>query len=261
MTDLSTIAADLIAEQDSLDRVVADLPEQEWRRATASPGWTVADQIGHLTYFDGTAVLAIEDPDGFASSIEQLMAAGDGVEDMTLSRDLPPAELLAKWRGNRARLASAAASLQEGQRVPWYGPSMGAKSFLTARLMECWAHGTDIVDAVAGDRPPTDRLRHVAQIGFITRGWTYANRGEDVPEGDVRVVLSAPSGETWTFGPDTASASVTGSAEQFCQVVTQRRNLLDTDLVVVGDIASDWLAKAQAYAGPPTDGPPPGGRG
>lgn len=260
MTDLATIASDLIAEQDSLDRVVAPLREEEWRRATASPGWSVADQIGHLTYFDGTAVLAIEDPDGFASSIEQLMAAGAGVDDMTLSRHVPTADLLAKWRSNRARLASAATTLREGQRVPWYGPSMSAKSFLTARLMECWAHGTDVVDTVSGDRAPTDRLRHVAQIGFITRGWTYANRGEDVPEGDVRVVLTSPSGETWTFGPDTSSASVTGLAEQFCQVVTQRRNLKDTDLVVVGDLAFDWLAKAQAYAGPPTDGPPPGGR-
>ena len=119
---------------------------------------------------------------------------------------------------------------------------------------------TDIIDAVQGHRPPTDRLRHVAQIGFITRGWAYANRGEAVPEGAIRVVLEAPSGETWTFGPDDAAASVTGTAEQFCQVVTQRRHVDDTDLVVIGGIAADWLAKAQAYAGPPTTGPAPRGR-
>jgi uncharacterized protein (TIGR03084 family) len=258
MTDLTSIAADLAAEQDSLDAVVAGLDAEQWATPTASPGWTVADQIGHLTYFDGTAALAITDPDAFQASLEELMSAGERMEQLTLSRGVPPDELLARWRQGRARLAEAAATLEDGQRVPWYGPSMSGKSFLTARLMECWAHGTDVVDAVGGDRPPTDRLRHVAQIGYITRGWTYANRGEEVPAGDVRVELTSPSGEeVWAFGPEGAEATVRGPAEHFCQVVTQRRHVDDTDLVVEGEIAVDWLSKAQAYAGPPTDGPAP----
>ncbi|QGG94074.1 TIGR03084 family metal-binding protein [Actinomarinicola tropica] len=258
MTDLASITADLRAEQDSLDAVVADLPPERWDTPTASPGWSVRDQIGHLTYFDGTAKLAITDADAFQAALEELMASGGDMERLTLFRDLTPAELLERWRAGRAELLEAATTLQDGQRVPWYGPSMSAKSFLTARLMECWAHGTDVVDAVGGDRPPTDRLRHVAQIGFITRGWTYANRGEEVPPGDVRVELDPPGGgEPWTFGPEGAEATVRGPAEHFCQVVTQRRHLDDTDLVVEGDIALDWLRKAQAYAGPPTEGPAP----
>jgi len=258
MTDLASITADLRAEQESLDAVVAELPPERWDTPTASPGWSVRDQIGHLTYFDGTATLAITDEARFQASIESLMSAGDRMDAMTLFRELTPRELLSTWRTNRAALLDAAEGLVDGQRVPWYGPSMSAKSFLTARLMECWAHGTDVVDAVGGDRPPSDRLRHVAQIGFITRGWTYANRGEDVPPGDVRVELESPGGGArWTFGPEGAEATVRGSAEQFCQVVTQRRHLDDTDLVVEGDIALDWLRKAQAYAGPPTEGPAP----
>ena len=46
---------------------------------------------------------------------------------------------------------------------------MGAKSFLTARLMEAWAHGQDICDTVGVEREPTDRLRHIAQLGYIPR--------------------------------------------------------------------------------------------
>ncbi len=260
MPDLSSITADLRAEQDSLDAVVAGLTPEQWETPTPSPGWTVRDQIGHLTYFDGTATLAITDEDRFQASLEAMMTAGDRMESMTLCRDLGPDELLAKWRANRATLLEAAAGLQDGQRVPWYGPSMSGKSFLTARLMECWAHGTDVVDAVDGHRPPTDRLRHVAQIGFITRGWTYANRGEEMPAGDVRVELTSPSGDdVWPFGPEDAEATVRGPAEHFCQVVTQRRHLDDTDLVVEGDVALDWMTKAQAYAGPPSEGPAPKG--
>jgi uncharacterized protein (TIGR03084 family) len=258
MTDLPSIAADLRAEQDLLDVVVAELPFEQWDTPTASPGWAVRDQIGHLTYFDGTATLAITDEGRFQASIESLMNAGDRMDAMALYRDLTPKELLGEWRANRAALLDAAEGLDDGQRVPWYGPSMSAKSFLTARLMECWAHGTDVVDAVDGHRPPTGRLRHVAQIGFITRGWTYANRGEETPAGDVRLELDPPDGsEPWTFGPEGAEATVRGPAEHFCQVVTQRRHLDDTELVVEGEIGLDWMTKAQAYAGPPTEGPAP----
>jgi uncharacterized protein (TIGR03084 family) len=257
MTDVHEVAADLRAEQDALDAVVAGLTGDQWHLPTPAAGWTVADQIGHLTYFDGAAAMAVTDPEAFAASIGDLVAAPDGGAALTLHRHLAPAELLATWRAGRERLAEVAATLQDGDRIAWYGPSMGAKSFLTARLMECWAHGQDVVDAVGADRPPTDRLRHVAQLGFITRGWSYVNRGLDQPASDVRVELTSPSGQTWTYGSDGAADRVTGPALDFCLVVTQRRHVDDTALDVTGDIARDWLEKAQAFAGGPTDGPAP----
>jgi uncharacterized protein (TIGR03084 family) len=261
MTDLDQVRADLLAEQASLDDVVAGIPDEAWDTPTPSPGWTVADQIAHLAYFDGTATLAIEDPDAFNASVGELLtAAGEGSEALdalTLARGTPPADLLDRWRDNRARLAEAAAGLDDGARIPWYGPPMGAKSFLTARLMETWAHGQDVVDALGAQRPATDRLRHIAQLGYITRGWSYRNRGLEVPEGDVRLELTAPSGETWTWGPEGAADVVRGPALDLCLVVTQRRHPHDTALEVTGEIARDWLERAQAFAGPPTDGPAP----
>ncbi len=50
---------------------------------------------------------------------------------------------------------------------------------------------------------------------------------------------------------------VRGPLVDFCLVVTQRRRVADTDLVVTGDAATGWMARAQAFAGPPTDGPAP----
>jgi uncharacterized protein (TIGR03084 family) len=260
MTDVREVAADLRAEQDALDEIVAGLSPEQWRRPTPSPGWTVADQIGHLTYFDGTAATAVTDPEAFRASVAALLTAEGGVDGLTLHRHLAPVELLEAWRANRASLHQAAAGLEEGVRVPWYGPSMSAKSFLTARLMECWAHGQDVVDAVGGERPASDRLRHVAQIGFITRGWTYANRGVEAPSATIRVELAAPSGGTWRFGPDDADEVVVGPAEDFCLVVTQRRHVDDTSLLAQGAASRDWLEKAQAFAGPATDGPQAQGR-
>jgi uncharacterized protein (TIGR03084 family) len=261
--DLPRVLADLVAEQEALDAIVAELDPDRWALATPSPGWTVADQIGHLTYFDGTAAQAITDPDGFTAGVHELLAALGGDTDPTLeeARTMQPAALLAAWRSNRATLAAAAAGLDEQARVVWYGPSMGAKSFLTARLMETWAHGQDVVDTIGAQRDPTDRLRHIAQLGFITRGWSYANRGLTVPDTPVRVELDAPSGATWEFGDPTAPESVHGPALDFCLVVTQRRHVDDTDLVLDGDAARDWMLKAQAFAGAATDGPVSGRTG
>ena len=149
-------------------------------------------------------------------------------------------------------MSAAAASVAADARIEWYGPSMSKRSFLTARLMEAWAHGQDVVDAVDGARPSTDRLRHVAQLGVITRGWSYKNRGLEVPTGDVRVDLDAPSGGVWTWGADDAADSITGPAEDFCLVVTQRRHVDETRLVLNGALAREWMELAQAFAGPAT---------
>jgi uncharacterized protein (TIGR03084 family) len=262
---------DLIAEQGALDAVVADLAPEQWLLATPSPRWSIADQIGHLTYFDRTAALAIVDPAAFAEHKEGAFRRygdpldGDALtlgEFRTLGRDAQ----LAAWREGRAALAEAAGGLAEGARVDWYGPSMSAKSFLTARLMEAWAHGQDIVDTVAHAtgvsgarlRPDTHRLRHVAQLGVITRGWSYAVRGDTPPDTPISVTLTAPSGAIWEWGTpdDPAADSITGPAGDFCRVVTQRRHVDDTELSVRGAAARDWMLKAQAFAGDPSDGPP-----
>jgi len=259
--DVTEVASDLIAEQESLDAVVANLTDEQWALPTPSPRWSVADQIGHLTYFDATAAQAVTDPEGFRELVNQLAASDGGspedADNQSLGeyRAMTPAQLLEAWRANRQVLADAAATLTNDTRIEWYGPSMGSKSFLTARLMECWAHGQHICDAIGGTRQPTDRLRHIAQLGFITRGWTYINRGMEIPGDEVRVELLAPSGATWTWGPDDAPSSVTGDALDFCQVVTQCRNAAGTNLTIVGDAAQDWMSKAQAFAGAATDGP------
>lgn len=263
--DVAQVARDLAAEQQALDEVVAGLTVEQWNAATPSPGWSVSDQIGHLTYYDLAAVRAITEPAAFQDGLEdfwEVAVGGDeALDELTLGRfrAMAPPELLAAWRAARAELVTAAGTLDDETRVSWYGPSMGSKSFLTARLMEVWAHGQDVADAVGATREPTDRLRHIAQLGFLTRSWSYQNRGLDPPPTPVRLELTAPSGDTWRFGRDDATDVVTGPALDFCLVVTQRRHVDDTALEATPP-AHEWLLIAQAFAGPPTDGPSPGSR-
>ena len=263
--DISQVRADLAAEHESLDRLLSGLSPEQWSADTPSPGWTVTDQIGHLAYFDLTAALAITDPESFAKEVTRLQGAltasddpDEKLDELTLGKykKMPPDVLLGEWRRARETLHRAAADLENDSRVVWYGPAMGSKSFLTARLMETWAHGQDIAKAVEARLPASNRLRHIARLGFITRKWSYQNRGREAPQEPVRVTLAAPDGETWLFGPEDAPEQVTGPAEDFCLVVTQRIHPDDTNLQATPQ-ARDWLLIAQAFAGPPTTGPAP----
>ena len=259
--DINNVATDLIAEQEALLEVMLSIGDNTWSKPTSSPRWNIADQIGHLTYFDEAAAVAITDPNRFRTMVDDLTGVIDGgnsaIDDLTLKsyRSMSPTELLQAWQTGHQKLRKAAATLENDSRVIWYGPSMGAKSFLTSRLMETWAHGQDVIDTTDSFRPATDRLRHIAQLGVITRQWSYINRQLDIPDSEVQVELTGPSGDTWSWGSGNTENLIRGSAEDFCLVVTQRRHFKNTELEVRGGDALDWLEKAQAFAGPPTSGP------
>jgi uncharacterized protein (TIGR03084 family) len=160
------------------------------------------------------------------------------------------------WRTSRAAEVAAFRPLQPDLQLAWYGPPMKARSAVIARLMETWAHGQDVVDALGLTRVPTDRLFHIAELGVKTFSWSFVNRGLDVPTDRVRVALDGPNGLTKTWNEQFYN-SITGSVEQFCLVVAQRRHYLDSGLVIEGDTARRWMEVAQIFAGPPGPGRPP----
>ena len=258
MPTVAEVTADLAAEHEDLATILDGLAPDQWALPTPAAGWDVADQVGHLAYFDRAAAQAINDPEAFPDHVATLFEAiaSKGM-DCTLDepRAMTPETLATWWAEGRAMLIEAASTLGEDTRLPWYGPEMGSKSFLTARLMEAWAHGQDVCDAVGATRLPTDRLRHIAQLGVITRGWTYVNRGLEASTAPIRVTLAAPSGGEWEWGDPDANDEIAGEAVDFCHVVTQRRHVDDTALAVTGSAAREWMELAQAFAGGPTDGP------
>jgi uncharacterized protein (TIGR03084 family) len=251
---MRSICADLSAEHDDLDALVSGLTDSQWRIETPSPGWAIRDQISHLWFFDQRAVMALTDVDAFTTDIEWLLANGATDASVEPGRSLEPGELLHRWRDDRRRLIDVASTLNPSTRVPWYGPAMAARSFITARLMETWAHGQDVADALRVVRRPSARLRHVAHLGVRARPFSYAIHNMTLPAADVAVRLSGPDGELWEWSvPDggTADEMVSGTALDFCLVVTQRRHVADTRLRVVGDAATEWIAIAQTFAGAP----------
>ncbi|GAA4659561.1 TIGR03084 family metal-binding protein [Gordonia humi] len=258
------IADDLRAEYESLDALVADLSDTQWATATPADGWDVAHQVGHILWTDRVSLVAVTDPERFAS--ELLAEAGEdplGFVDAAADEEAlrPPAELLADWRETRGRLVDALEAVPDGTRLPWFGPPMSATSMMTARIMETWAHGLDVADAFGVRVEPTDRIRNVAHIGVRTRDFAYLVNEKTPPAEPFRVELTGPNGDVWTWGPDDASNIVRGPAIDFAELVTQRRALADLDLEIIGDDAAEWASIAQCFAGPPGSGRTPSTEG
>jgi uncharacterized protein (TIGR03084 family) len=263
VVELNALVADMRAEGDEIDALVRDLPTDGWSRPTPAVGWTVAHQIAHLAWTDERALLAANSPDEFLAEFARYKPGTDlnSVVDAAADSLAARQDLLSWWREGRDKLAVTLLNLPAGTKLPWYGPPMSPASMATARLMETWAHGQDVADALGVRRTPTSRLRHVAHIGVRTRDFAYLSRGLSAPTEQFRVELLGPDEDLWTWGPEDAAQRVTGPALEFCLLVTQRVHRADTAVVAVGQDANEWLTIAQAFAGPTGAGREMGSRG
>lgn len=260
MSDPTPVLDDLRDESEGLDALVAPLEAPDWATPTPAAGWTIAHQIAHLAWTDRQALLAATDPAAFGTEVEKAASAIDTYVDQGAEEGaaLPPAELLERWRAGRNALQEALRAQPPGARLPWFGPPMGTASMASARLMESWAHGEDVADALGVRREPAPRLRHVARIAVRARDYAYAVNGLAPPAEEFRVELTAPDGGSWTYGPEDAVQRVTGPALDLCLLATRRRHRDDLALRADGADADRWLDIAQAFAGPPGEGRKPG---
>ena len=252
---LQAVVEDLRAEEDELEVLLDGLAAPDWDSATPAAGWSVRHQVAHLGDGEELAALAVSDPKVFAAALVSLLEDLEAtMAAMGSSAEAPPFVILARWNAARLATMDGLRHLSDTDRVPWVTGEMGAVTFATARLMETWAHGQDIIDGLERSRAPTARLRHIAHLGVATRAFSFTNRGLDPPGVPVRVELQSPDGDMWDWGPRAAPDVVTGTALDFCLLVTQRRHRLDTALVTRGEVAERWMGIAQCFAGPPGAG-------
>lgn len=258
--DLSALAGHLGDETAVLLEVLEPAAPGAWSLPTPCEGWSVSDQVSHLAYFDEAATASVQDPDRFGQLREDAIRLGATFCDEVAERyrGKEPAALLAWWGAARAEMTGAMLFAGPSRRVPWYGPAFSVASAMTGRIMETWAHGQDVFDALGAAHPATPAVYDVARLCARTRANSFLAHGLVVPDGQVAVELVSPGGEAWRFG-EAAPAVVRGDAVEFCLVCTQRRNLADTSLVAEGPGAREWLEIAQAFAGPAGAGRAPSG--
>lgn len=263
MTDLATVMADLRAEGDELYAYLQTLNDADWSRATAFKAWTINDVVQHLYFGDHMGLTSHRDAEAFKNFMAEVAEANQPLVEFTRGwlANAAGRPMLERWYKQFVEMCDLFAGSDADMRLTWAGPDMGIKMFATARLMETWAHSWAIYDLLGVPKQSTDRIRHIATIGARTYGWTFANRQQQVPGPAPHLKLTAPTGAVWEWHEPQDDNQVIGSAVEFCQVVTQVRNIGDTRLQVRGEPARAWMAIAQCFAGPAEAPPEIGVRG
>jgi uncharacterized protein (TIGR03084 family) len=187
------------------------------------------DLTGHFARLTSTARLvrlSAENPGAFGVTPQ---ISYDSLDEAILT-------WLIEQRKANALLASAPAKPE----LPWSDGPLRPSVLAAAALTELFACGQDIADAL-GIRPRRDdAIGHVAYYGVRTRDHAY-RRYRRTPPGPFRFELRAPSGTRWDFGPEEAADRVTGPAEDFCLLVTRRRDVEDLALTFSGEHTAEWL--------------------
>jgi uncharacterized protein (TIGR03084 family) len=258
-------ADDFLEESRALAAIVDPLDDAQLKQVTQFKNWTVEDVIGHLYMFTKAATLTLQDAGAFQAFFRPIAADLQKGKSLLETQhewldDTGGRALVALWREGFEEAANAYSKADPKARLAWVGPDMSARSCITARQMETWAHGQEVFDRLGVERVDTDRIRNIAHLGINTYGWTFVNRKMEVPEPMPHVRLAAPSGAVWEWNDRQDDNMVSGSATEFCQVVTQTRNVADTSIQTAGEAARLWMENAQCFAGPPHPPPAPGSR-
>jgi uncharacterized protein (TIGR03084 family) len=257
-------AQHFLEESEALGALVASLNASDFDTPTQFKGWTINNILRHLHVWNIAADLALSDEAAFGEFIAIMIngVRGGRLPDFEAKYlgGLSGLKLVEAWTKQYQAMTPCFAAADPKRRVKWVGPDMSVISSITARLMETWSHAQAIYDVLGVERIDTDRIGNIVRLGVNTYGFTWKNRRMEPPGAMPRLKLTAPSGAIWEYGEPSASGVITGSATEFCQVVTQCRNIADTSLEVTGDVAHQWTAVAQCFAGPPQDPPAPGTR-
>jgi len=246
-----------------LNELAKSMNSEQWQSATKFKAWTPEIIISHLYYFDLMTVYSLNKPEKFDEEAKFLLSTY-----VKIKQSLPRAqkvlerlktsnyqELMTAWLVGNNLMCEIFEKTDPKERCRWFGPDMGAKMFMTARYMETWSHSQAIYDLINFQRHYSDDIKNIVNIGVKTFEWTYINRQLEVPKSKPDIQLTSPSGKKWEWNDHTSDNSVVGLASDFCHVVTQNRNIVDTNLEVQGEIAKHWMSIAQCFAGDPEDPP------
>ena len=262
---MKQLAIDFYEESEAIYKLLEPIGENDYDRITQFKDWTINHVVGHMYMGNWGTDLTLKDGaafEAFAAALLKALASGVTLrqfEDKELD-GLKGRALLERWRELYIKLSKQFETIDQKMRIKWIGVDMSARSKLSARLMETWAHGQEIYDVLGVVREEKDRIRNIAVLGVKTFGWTFMSRGMEVPQIKPYVKLTSPEGAIWEYNDPSTDEMIEGSAVEFCQVVTQVRNVGDTSLKIVGETADKWMANAQCFAGPPHDPPKIGSR-
>lgn len=254
-------AKHFLEETDLVHDLVSKINEADFERETLFKKWTINDILVHLHFWNMGADLSLNRPDEYDKMMKQFF---DAIQTGNLRQHENAVvhergkALLEMWYELSKQVSDDFSTVDPKQRLKWAGPTMSALTCISARQMEVWAHGQAIFDLLGKEREEDDRIKNIVILGINSFAWTHQVHKLEMPDAMPFVKLMSPSGKQWSFGEENDSQYIEGAASDFAKVVTQTRNIADTDLSVTGEAAKNWMRHAQCFAGPAEMPPAPG---
>ena len=253
------VVSDLVAEQAHVDTIVADLPEEVWNSMSANCEWTIKEELLHVAAFDHAALRMMGGGYAAVNEVADVEFGHDEIYRPTAFSRLSGSEAVDYWREQRTRMDAAFYDKNPKDRVAWApGLPMSAKSLVSARLMELWAHSVDICDALGIEPAVAMRIRHTLFLSWQALPNAHRINGLEMPAVPIRLEITLPNGDLWVRGEENADNWIKGTARDWALTAVRRRHYLDTDLQVHGAQAIRYATIVQTFAGEASTPPPPG---
>ncbi len=258
-------AYDFKDESNNLHKILENLSEDELDEKTLFKNWSFNRIIRHLHVWNYGAKISLVDKNKwtkFYNKLRYSLSKGKNLNDFEndFTNNLKGKSLLDSWKKLYEETAEIFKFEDPKNRVKWVGPDMSVISSISARHMETWAHGQAIFDSLGVHRVNQDRIINIVIMGKNTFNWSFRVNNLNIPKAIPFLQFTSPSGKLWTFNEVNKSNYINGLAEDFCQVVTQVRNIKDVNLKVHGAISKKWMQIAQCFAGKAQKPPKPGYR-
>ncbi|MCP4304370.1 MAG: maleylpyruvate isomerase family mycothiol-dependent enzyme [bacterium] len=251
------ILSDLVAEQQALDQFLQRINERQWVLPTSAPGWSIKDVVSHLAYTERFAAQVLAEGNSVVKKAKVTDIDAWTALGITEGRDMRYQQVIEWWRNSRADVVDALSRMEGNERVAWIDGDMSARAFATLRLMETWAHGLDIKDAMEGllvydeeEEDPTldtSRIRHVAWLAHRMLPYAFGEAGEDFPDSGIRLELMGPRYARWVYGPEDAPDIIKGIASEWCRIAVQRMDHGATSLKTEGEKADTAIKVVRTY--------------
>lgn len=242
--NVDDVLGDLIDEYDRIETILANLTHDQWNAQSGAPGWSVADTVLHLALSEeGVATTLLSSATDWTTRDRPLDAAMD---EQVRSVASTPTEIFTRWVAARHASVTALTAADPSVLVKWAAAPLKPRTLATTRLAEHWAHTLDITEPLGIDYPDTERLRHIAWLGHATLPYAMSLAG--LATRSVLCTLTSPGGKVFTFGPTTASATITGSMGAFCRVGARRLSSKASGLATNGRDAEAALHVLRNYA-------------
>ena len=247
-------AYDFYNENKELYAILDSLSDKEFKTKTLFKNWTFNDILRHLHIWNYASNLSLSNNkewEKFSIQAKSLITSSNNLREFEafFLNGIEGKKLLEIWKNFYTEVTHNFKNEDPKRRIKWVGPDMSVISSISARHMETWAHGQAIYDSLGIKRKSKDRIINIVIIGNNTFKWSYLVNKLKVPIEIPYLKLIAPSEIIWEFNDPKNSNKIEGSAEDFCKVVTQVRNIKDVNLELVGNISKEWMSIAQCFAG------------